>query len=99
MVRAVLQTNHHEAAAAEIARGRMCDGERKRYCDRRIDRVAAALHDVNSDTRRDFICGSDHSMFRAHRFTSSATAGTVQVEVSGLKGLSELTQRFISRVL
>ena len=65
---AVLQTNHHEAAAAEISRGRMRDRERKRHGDRRVDRVAAALHDVDADARSDFVRRSDDAMPRAHRF-------------------------------
>ena len=44
--------DEHEAAAAEIAGARQGDGEREADRDRRVDRVAAALQDVEPDVRR-----------------------------------------------
>ena len=67
----VLQSNHHEAAAAEIARRRMRDRQSKRDRDCRIDRIAAALHDVHAYLRSDFVCRRDDAMPRAHRFARS----------------------------
>jgi len=64
----VLQTNHHEPAAAKIAGGRMCHCERKRNCDGSVDSVAAAPHDLNPDTRSELVRGRNDSVFGAHRF-------------------------------
>ena len=54
--------DQHEAAAAEVAGARQGDGEREADRDRRVDRVAAALQDVEPDARRRRLLGDDHAM-------------------------------------
>jgi hypothetical protein len=49
----------------------MCDGKRERHRDRSIDRVTAALHDVNPDLRRYLIRRRHHPMSRTHWLTRS----------------------------
>ena len=43
------EVDHHEAAAADIAGARIGDGERKADRDGRIDRVAAAVENLDAD--------------------------------------------------
>ena len=45
------QMDHHEAAAADIAGARISDGERKGGGDRGVDRIAAAIQDLDADAR------------------------------------------------
>ena len=52
----VFQTNHHEAAAAEISRRWVCYRQSEGHCDRGIDCVAATLHDVYANLRSNFVC-------------------------------------------
>src|SRR5215212_1220770 len=71
----VFKTNHHETAAAQITGGRVCHCEREGYSNSSIDSVTTTLHDVDSDTRRDFICRGHHSMSRPHRLPSRSELG------------------------
>jgi hypothetical protein len=58
--------DRHEAAAAEIAGGRI--DHRERIADRngRIDRAAAALENVDPDFRRKVLRRDDHGLFCGH---------------------------------
>ncbi len=64
------EMNHHEAAAADIARARIGHGHREAGGDRRVDGVAALPHDLGADARRNLLLRHDHAMFgkgRMHR--------------------------------
>ena len=52
---AILKTNHHEPAAAEITRRWMRHREGKRDRDRRVNSIAAAFHDLHADTGSDLV--------------------------------------------
>jgi hypothetical protein len=67
----VAQANHHKAAAAEVARRRIRDGQRKGHRNRRVHRVTAALQNIHADFGRQLICRSDHPARRAHRIARS----------------------------
>ena len=54
--------HEHEAAAAEIAGAGQGDGEREAGRHGRIDRVAAALEDVEPDARRDALLCHHHAV-------------------------------------
>src|SRR5829696_8582098 len=75
-----VETNHHETAAAEVARRRVCHCQREGYSNSSIDSVTTTLHDVDSDMRRDFVCRRDDSMSGAHRLTSSSERSNGRVE-------------------
>ena len=54
--------DHHEAAAAEIAGARIGDRERKADRDRGIDRVAAAVEDLDADAGGAFLLRHHHAV-------------------------------------
>jgi hypothetical protein len=56
----------HEAAAAEIAGGRIDHGERISDRDRSIDGIAATLENVDPDIGRKVLCRDHHAMFGGH---------------------------------
>ena len=70
----------HEAAAAEIAGRRVDDGERIADRDRRIDRVAALLQDVDADFRGQMLGGDDHAVLGRDRRRRSGKSGWCQAE-------------------
>jgi hypothetical protein len=41
--------DNHESPAADVARARICNREGETNCDRRIDRVAAAIENLSTD--------------------------------------------------
>jgi hypothetical protein len=54
--------NDHVAAAAEIARARIGDRERKTGCDRRIDGIAPFLQDIDADARGTALLRHHHAV-------------------------------------
>ena len=63
---AIGKQDGHEAAAAEIAGGRIDHGQRISHRDRSIDRIAAALEDVDADPGRKVLGRDHHGFFRGH---------------------------------
>src|SRR5216684_7384267 len=66
---AVGQANQHEAAAADVARGRLDHSKRESHSHRRIHRVTAALKDFDSCLGTKFFVSSDHAMAGANRLS------------------------------
>ncbi len=64
---AARQMNHHEAAAADIARTRIGDGHGEAGGDSGIDRVAAARQNIAADPCRDTLLCDDHAVLRGNR--------------------------------
>ena len=58
--------DHHEAAAADIARARIGHGHGKAGRHRGIDRIAAALQHVGADPRRDLLLRHHHAVLGGH---------------------------------
>ena len=58
--------DRHEAAAAQIAGGRIDHGQGISHRDSRIDRTAAALENVDTDLGRKVLCGDHHALFGGH---------------------------------
>ena len=56
------EMDHHEAAAAEIAGHRIGHGKREADRHRGIDRVAAALEDIDADPRGAAFLRHHHAM-------------------------------------
>ncbi len=56
--------DHHEAAAAEIAGFRIGHGQREADRYRGVDRIAAALEDVDADARRAPLLRHHHAVAR-----------------------------------
>jgi hypothetical protein len=61
-----------EAAAADVAGGRVHDGEREGGGNHGVDRGAAGGDDVGADLRRDFALRRDHAALRAGRHGAGA---------------------------
>src|SRR5690606_788405 len=59
---AIRETDHHEAAAADVAGGRMHDGECETRRNRRIDRIAAVAQNVGTHFARDAVRGHDQPL-------------------------------------
>jgi len=57
------RVDHHEAAAADIARARIAHGQREAGGDRRIDRVAALAQYIGADPRPDLLLRHHHAVF------------------------------------
>jgi hypothetical protein len=62
---AVGELDRHEAAAADVARRWEDDAERVADADRRVDRVAATLQDVDADPRGEMLARHHHAVARA----------------------------------
>jgi hypothetical protein len=56
--------DHHEAAAADIAGARIGHGHREPDRDRGIDRVAAAMQNLDADARRARLLRHHHAVLR-----------------------------------
>ena len=56
-----------EAAAADIARERMRDGQRESHRDRGIHGIAAGFQDCNADVGGVRFLGNHHRLARPHR--------------------------------
>ncbi len=59
--------DHHETAAAEIARDRICDGHGESDRHRGINRIATTLEDIDADARRACFLRHHHAV-TAERF-------------------------------
>ena len=64
---AVGEADGHEAAAAEVARRRIDDRQRVPDRHRRIDGIAALLHDLRSDLGSEVLAGDDHTVVSPDR--------------------------------
>lgn len=64
---AVSQADEHEAAAAQIARGGVGDGEGERGGDGGVHGVTAFAHDVSSNRRGEPRVGYDHAVLGGER--------------------------------
>ena len=60
---AIGEMDHHEPAAADVARARISHGHREAGCDRGVDRVAALLQNVGADVGCDLLLCDNHAMF------------------------------------
>ncbi len=58
--------DEHEAAATDVACGRMDDSERKSNCDRGVDRIAAGLQNLNPGIGGQMMDSHHHCVRRAH---------------------------------
>ncbi len=63
--------DQHETAAADIAGGRIGDGEREADRDRGVDRVAAFLQHGDADVRSNRLHRDHHAVPRAHRLAGA----------------------------
>ena len=61
------EMDQHEAAAADVAGARIGDREREADRDRGVDRVAAALQNVDADARGARLLRHHHAVLRRHR--------------------------------
>ena len=68
----VVQANEHEAAAAEITRGRMHDRERESGCHGRVDRIASRAHHLDTGLGRETVDARDHAMLGVRRVQAAA---------------------------
>ncbi len=66
--RAVRLANQHEAAAAQIARDGMRDGERKAHGDSGIDGISALLQNCKTDIGGNGFLRDHHAVLCPHRF-------------------------------
>ena len=64
-----------KAAAAEITGGRIDHGERIAYRDRRIDRVAAAIENVDTNFRGEMLRSDHHALLGGHGPFRSSIGG------------------------
>ena len=69
--------DHHEAAAADIAGARIGDGEREADGDRGIDRVAAAVEDLDADARGAAFLRHHHAVAAATMLRAGGMVGRV----------------------
>ena len=61
----ILREDDHEAAAPDIAGGRMHNGERKSRCNRRVDGIASPLHHLYAHLGGERVRRNDHAVPRS----------------------------------
>jgi hypothetical protein len=59
--------DQHEAAAADIAGAWICDCERETDGDGSVNRIAATIENLNTDTRCALFLGNHHPVARKDR--------------------------------
>jgi len=62
-----VQADEHESATADVACGRVDDGEGESRCDGSVDSVAAFSHDFDSRVGGEVVNADDHGVLGAGR--------------------------------